>query len=268
MSRLADRQLRDALTVSPGRLDLWVMRGSDPHGPGPSPALLELSEAERARAARFLGPSGRLRFTSAHVLLRRVVAAYLGEPPDRVRFVREACPGCGGPHGRPAVAGAPLQFSMSHSRDLVLIGVAAATVGVDVERVPRAESVAACGRMLHPAEQSELAALDVEERRRAFGRLWTRKEAYLKALGTGLSRDLGADFLGAETPGGPRRPPGWTVVDVDVAETHAAAAVVRGTGPLTTTLRGLPDDAVRVADPAPLLGEAVFGPPRQAKHDP
>nr|WP_241265717.1 4'-phosphopantetheinyl transferase superfamily protein [Streptomyces boncukensis] len=230
----------------------------------------ELDENERARAAAFCLPWDRLLYLSAHIGLRRLLAAYLGAAPGELRFAQEPCPGCGEAHGRPAVAYPPtaLHFSLSHSNGLALFGVATAPVGVDVERLPGEETVQLCSSALHPAEQAELEAVAPERRRLAFGRLWTRKEAYLKGIGTGLSRSLAADYLGGDghrdgadgADGGFARPSGWTVANVPcgspVAPTHAAAAAVRADGGAAAwpqRVRWLPADCLYEGGAAGLI---------------
>ncbi|MBK3589875.1 4'-phosphopantetheinyl transferase superfamily protein, partial [Streptomyces sp. MBT57] len=162
-------------------------------------------------------------------------------PPAALTFVREPCPGCAGPHGRPAVVqaggGPPLHFSLAHSRGLIAVAVAPRVIGVDVERLPSPETVEACARALHPGEQAELAAAPPGERRAHFGRLWTRKEAYLKALGTGLSRHPRTDYLGSDLR---RRPARWAVLDLPAGPEHAAAIAVPGDRPDHVTVRWLP----------------------------
>ncbi|NLU68558.1 4'-phosphopantetheinyl transferase superfamily protein [Streptomyces sp. HNM0574] len=231
----------------------------------------ELDERERARAAAFSLPHDRLLYLSAHIALRRVLAAYLDVRPGEIRFTREACPGCGEAHGRPAVAypDTPLHFSLSHSNGLALFGVATEPVGVDVEKLPAAETVELCSSSLHPAEQEELERSASRERQLAFGRLWTRKEAYLKGLGTGLGRSLSADYLGSG-PGpagaeGPERPRGWTVDNVSCGSSHVvhvAAAAVRGDVAWPEAVRWLPADCLYAPDPAGLLAPLPLpGPP-------
>ncbi|MFI8192469.1 4'-phosphopantetheinyl transferase family protein [Streptomyces sp. NPDC085946] len=245
---------RARFTVSPDRLDLYLV-----HSPrGRAARALDrsdLDEAERRRAASFVRPDQALLYTTAHIALRRLLGRYTGVAPRDLRFVREPCPGCGAPHGRPALAPAepPLHFSLSHSGGIALVGVAAVPVGVDVERLPREETVEICAAALHPRERAELARAPREDRREVFGRLWTRKEAFLKALGTGLSRSPARDYLGADRGG---HPPGWTVLDVACPATHTAAAAVRGTPPRSVGVHrldgrwlGVPDSAG--GDPVP-----------------
>ncbi|MFT9788096.1 4'-phosphopantetheinyl transferase family protein [Streptomyces rhizosphaericola] len=200
-----------------------------------------LSAAELRRAASFARAGDGDVYATAHAALRRLLGGYLGRPPAGLTFVREPCPGCSGPHGRPAVVqtdDAPaLHFSLAHSRGLVAVAVAPRVIGVDVERLPSTGTVEACARALHTRERAELAAVPPEERQAYFGRLWTRKEAYLKALGTGLSRHPRIDYLGADLR---RRPARWTVLDLPAGPEHTAAVAVDGARPDRVTVRWLP----------------------------
>lgn len=186
-----------------------------------------LDEHERQRAAKFVRDVDRHSYLSSHIALRYVLGRHLDTAPGQVRFVREDCPNCGAPHGRPAVAGHPVHFSLSHGGDLVLLGVAGAPVGVDVEAVPKEQVAAELSTRLHPDEQCEIAS--AEHPRLAFARVWTRKEAYLKGIGTGLSRSLSADYLGGA--GLAELPEGWSVLDVPVPAGYAGAVAVRGPAP-------------------------------------
>lgn len=189
--------------------------------------LALLSADELARAQRFRQVRDRIRYAVAHAALRLLLGARLSVESSRLVFRREPCPLCGDPHGRPALAGharAP-HFSLSHGGDLAAIAVAPVPVGIDVEAHPTAEGMAETSALLHPAEQAELAAAAPEYRRAAFARLWVRKEAYLKALGTGLGRALTADYLGED--GRAPAPAGWTVACLETIAGHAAGYAVR-----------------------------------------
>jgi 4'-phosphopantetheinyl transferase len=246
----------------PAAPELWLLRvsglwgggpvGDPPPGAASGLAVGELDADERHRADAFVHAVDRVRYLAAHIALRRLLAAVTGTAARDLVLVREPCPCCGAPHGRPALADAsgagsgasygrgPLHFSLSHGGDLVLIGIADVPIGVDVEALPEERALDDLASVLHPGEQAELAALPAEQRVAAFARLWTRKEAYLKGLGTGLGRDPGADYLG--TTGRAPTPPGWTVADLDLTAPppgidadagHAAAFAVRG-GPAAT----------------------------------
>ncbi|WP_405939273.1 4'-phosphopantetheinyl transferase superfamily protein [Streptomyces sp. NBC_00726] len=242
-----------------GSPDLWLLRVSDAAAGALDEAVLDVTE--RRRAAALVHGRDRVRFTAAHVALRRLLGAYLRRPPEEIRFGRETCPCCGGPHGRPTVLGPgrdELFFSLSHRGDLALVGTAAVPIGVDVDLVADPEAGAELATMLHRTEQRELAALPPALRPRALARLWTRKEAYLKGLGSGLGRDPSLDYVGS-APGGPAPPAGWTLLDVPVDRGYAAAVAVRGElavpDPTVVRLEGpLAAELVRAAPPVLLTG--------------
>ncbi|MFD7325304.1 4'-phosphopantetheinyl transferase family protein [Streptomyces sp. NPDC059875] len=190
-----------------------------------------LDDGERARLGGFVQAVDRDRYRVAHVALRQLLGAYLEQDPADVRLVREPCPGCGGPHGRPAVAASgpvPLHFSLSHSGDAVLFGFADSEVGVDIEEWPTPEAAAEVGDVLHRDERAELAALPPSARPAATGRCWARKEAYLKGLGIGLGEDPSVTYVGTGTT--PAAVPGWSVIDVPVLPGYTAACATRTVG--------------------------------------
>nr|AAK06792.1 putative phosphopantheine-transferase SimA11 [Streptomyces antibioticus] len=189
-------------------VQLWLVR-PEPVRPD---ELAALDSEERRRAEAFRGSADRMLYLSAHLALRRVLAARLGHvAPQEVRIVRDR-------NGRPTLPGdrPPFHFSLSHSAGLALLGTAPVRIGVDVQRTLSRTTADLCGRRLHPAEQEELASVQPSARAAHFTRLWTRKEAYLKGLGVGLSRSLAADYLGVDRPD---TPAGWTVLDVPCGET-------------------------------------------------
>ncbi|MEU6882039.1 4'-phosphopantetheinyl transferase superfamily protein [Streptomyces sp. NPDC046712] len=235
-----------------GAADLWILRV-----PEEASAALDLSvldEHERRRASSFVKDRDRHRYTMAHLTLRRLLGAYLGVPAEAVRFHSEPCPCCGGPHGRPAVARAartPLHFSLSHGGDLVLVGVASVPIGVDVEALPELEVVAELGAALHHAETREVEAASPEDSRSVFARLWVRKEAYLKGIGTGLGRDLDLDYLG-EDPAAGDAPPGWRIVNLLDLPDHAAAAALHTRRTVPPSIRWLDPSSLGTApEPRP-----------------
>ncbi|CAM5353951.1 4'-phosphopantetheinyl transferase family protein [Streptomyces abikoensis] len=183
-----------------------------------------LDPAERERAAAFVRDLHRDRYVASHIGLRLLLGAYLAADPAAVVLVREPCPGCGGPHGRPAAAGAPLHFNLSHAGDLALFAFADTPVGADVEQIQPPEVVDEVARVLHRGETAELAALPAERRPEAFARCWTRKEAYLKGTGTGLSENPSVTYVG--TGPAPASPEGWTLTDVAAPQGYAAAVAV------------------------------------------
>jgi 4'-phosphopantetheinyl transferase len=141
-----------------------------------------LTAEEKARAARFHFPADRDRWSACRTALRMILSARLGLSPREIPLLTEA-------HGKPALPeDLPLAFNLSHCHDLALVVTCnRAPLGIDIEPLARASSLEGCeNTFCHPAE---LAALPAEDgpRNLALLELWTAKEAFLKALGTGLS---------------------------------------------------------------------------------
>ena len=149
-----------------------------------------LSADEWARADRFLFEKHRAHFVAARGCLRAILAKYMECKPGELAFFY-------GEHGKPALASpwdkSQLRFNLSHSAGLALIAVSrCCEIGVDVEHLSRNidQMKDIARRFFAPGEYERLCALPQEEQRRAFFHCWTRKEAYLKAVGTGLAQSL------------------------------------------------------------------------------
>lgn len=149
-------------------------------------ALLSEDELARGRTYRFA--RDRRRWLVRRGLLRRLLGRYLNQAPAEVRFVY-------GPRGKPALATPePVAFNLSHSGDVALFAFSAGSairLGVDLELI-RSDlaHMALAQRYFSPAEQAALQALPKSQQLAAFFRCWTRKEAFVKALGEGLSVPL------------------------------------------------------------------------------
>ena len=204
---------------------------------GGAVALETLSEGERARAARFHFAADRDRFVASHAALRGILASYLGVEASSLVFGE-------GAQGKPFLDapahGRSLRFSLSHSGDLALVAVSLGReVGVDVERVrPRADLAAFVARYFSPRERQALARISSDDRLRAFYEIWTLKEAYLKACGDGLLRELDAFDVTVgdaqprllavrDRPGDEAR---WTLRRLDPREGYVAALAGEGSG--------------------------------------
>ncbi|MFF4761616.1 4'-phosphopantetheinyl transferase family protein [Streptomyces sp. NPDC001292] len=153
-----------------------------------------LSREERHRARRFRDPAESGHYVCAHAAVRRIIAGLLDCAADAVGFGRERCPGCGdGEHGPPRVVAPPtaLRFSHSRSRATWLLAVASQgqRVGADVERIrPLSGFKGMMATCLAPDERAHVTQdADPVLRRRRFYQCWARKEAVLKAVGTGLA---------------------------------------------------------------------------------
>jgi 4'-phosphopantetheinyl transferase len=144
-----------------------------------------LSADEQAHAQRFIFERDRRRYVIAHAALRKIIAAYLRTDAASVEFDV-------GMRGKPSLRGPVnehgLRFNMSHSEDLALVAVTREReVGVDVEYVRDvADDLSIAQHFFCKSEQALLGAADGPERRSMFFRLWTRKEALIKATGDGL----------------------------------------------------------------------------------
>ena len=144
-----------------------------------------LSTDERARAARFRFDIHRDRFIAGRAALRYVLAELTGTTPEAIEFVY-------GEHGKPALKPGGLHFNLSHSENRAIIGVTrAAPVGVDIERInaDRARPEIAA-RFFAPQEIQALAILSGDAYANGFFQIWSRKEAVLKAVGTGIGGGL------------------------------------------------------------------------------
>ena len=199
-----------------------------------------LSPEERAIAAAFDSPDRRRSYIAAHALLRSILGRMIGVAPNELVFRY-------GHRGKPELAGpAPhnVQFNMSHSRDVVLVAVAhGRRVGVDIEHIDEPGDVRRiAARFLSPRDRDAIEQLPLERQREGFLRCWTRKEAYMKARGDGISRPLD-DFdvaLSAEsaraTPrlsnvvGDPSEADRWELADVSAPRGFMAAIAVEGHG--------------------------------------
>lgn len=197
-----------------------------------------LSEDERARAARFHFSRDRQGYVSSRALLRIILAAYLGAEPKKLSFRYSD-------KEKPALAGAhaarEIEFNISHSGTVALLAFTRGReVGVDVELIRHDFDVEGIAhRFFSEHERKELMAFALEERHAAFFRCWTRKEAYVKATGAGLSLplthfdvSLGAgniDALIATRPDA-AEVERWCMREVPGGDGYAAALCVLGGG--------------------------------------
>ncbi|MEO5814768.1 MAG: 4'-phosphopantetheinyl transferase superfamily protein [Gemmatimonadaceae bacterium] len=191
-----------------------------------------LSHDERERARRFHFEVHRRGFVVAHAALRRILSGYLGEPAERLTFVT-------GEFGKPALESARgLEFNLSHSGDLALLAVSrSGDVGVDVERWnAEIDHLDLADHFFSQDERSALRELSHADDQvvRGFFAAWSRKEAYLKASGHGISRGL-HHFDVSLRPGEPARliadqlddvaAARWVMRELVAAEGYSAALV-------------------------------------------
>ncbi|MBL8699049.1 MAG: 4'-phosphopantetheinyl transferase superfamily protein [Alphaproteobacteria bacterium] len=239
------------MRAQPDRVDIWHA-GLDAHCE-PVPGIL--STAEHARAERFATDLLRRRFRARRAALRRLLARYLETDPAALVFDA-------GPWGKPVLVApstaAGLAFNLSHSDNRMVCAVSAQRrIGVDIER-PRAgfDLAALARRHFSSREIASWTALDPADRGRGFLACWTRKEAYIKAIGLGLSMPLdsfsvslapgeAAALLAVE--GSPGEAARWRLAEFVAGEGVVGAIAVEGDG-WTAVHRRWPEDA---ASPGP-----------------
>jgi 4'-phosphopantetheinyl transferase len=177
-----------------------------------------LSPKERDRAARFRSAGDRAVYTAVHGALRELLGGLIGADPASLRFRTER-------GGRPVLEGDGPQFSISRAKGAALVAVSAGgPVGADIELIaPRRFDDAVAKRFFAPAERRMLEGLPREDRTRAFFRIWTRKEALLKAQGKGI--DAGLSRLDTTTD-----LPRWTLLSLDLPAPYAGAVAAAGDG--------------------------------------
>ena len=165
---------------APAPFELWHVGLHEPAAPW---QIESLSVAEHARAARFVFERDRRRYLAAHCALRQLLSIRTGVPAALLVFDE-------GPFGKPSLATPPhCAFNMSHSEEVALVAMAdTGEIGVDVEMLrPMPDAMALARQNFSAAENAELAATAPADQSLAFLLGWTRKEACLKAIGSGLS---------------------------------------------------------------------------------
>jgi len=222
-------------TLAPGEVHVWW---SSLELPPPAHDALSaaLTPAERARAARIVIPEKARHKAASRAVLRALLGAYLRVPPAEITLAA-------GAQGKPRLAprhASDLRFNVSHAGAAALFAVGSGReLGVDLESIRRSTDTAAVGRRFFaPAEQAAIERLPQAERALAFYRCWTRKEAYLKLTGTGISAPLagfevsvgaGAALLSV---GGSREVArGVTLLNIDAGPDHAACLALEGDVP-------------------------------------
>lgn len=145
-----------------------------------------LSTDERTRADRFHFDRHRRRFIVGRAVLRHLLATATGSAPEQVAFDY-------GEHGKPALRGNDaLPFNLSNSSDLAAVAIGGSQpLGVDVEKIrPMDDGKAIAERFFSATEVAAFERLAHDDRDTGFFRCWTRKEAYIKAIGDGLTMPL------------------------------------------------------------------------------
>lgn len=217
-----------ALTLAPGEVHVWraLLATSTRRTP-----LDALSDDERERGQRLRAPEDAKRFTTARAILRALLGQYLQQDPAAIRFIY-------GQQGKPSIEAGqdppPLHFNVSRCKDVILYAFSGdREIGVDIERDRvRTDPLVLAKRFFAPEESLAIERLPPPEQATAFLLCWTRKEAYVKARGYGLSQSLrefavtvDRDLPPAPVVDGPRH---WSFIDLPAPPGHAATLAVEG----------------------------------------
>ncbi len=218
-----------SISLSSNEVHVWRFGLSKP-----DEAILDyyelLSSEERARAERFHFSEHSKRYIVGRGTLRMLLARYANQAPAELRFEYTD-------HGKPLLRDSPIRFNLSHSDNLALFAVTLGRdIGVDIERIRRSDDLLTLADYCFaPEERSALRALTPQQRAQAFFRCWTRKEAYIKARGDGLSLDLHtfAVSLGPGEPAAllrtmddPAEPSRWSIFALRPHTEYEAALAV------------------------------------------
>jgi len=182
-----------------------------------------LDAAEVERFSRMIAVAAQAQQRRCRIALRRILAERLGCAPHAVHLTTSQW-------GKPSAVGAAFDFSVSHSGWRGLVAVGNGPLGVDLEdqNARNIEASSLLPLVAHPLEEEALLGADPIRIHAAFFRMWTRKEAYCKALGLGLAKDMksfriedrptGLEAIDPAEPGGPR-----FVCDLPAPDGFAAA---------------------------------------------
>ncbi len=181
----------------------------------------DLSPEEREHAAQFAFDRDRHCFALTRTVLRQLLTAYTGQAPGSHLLVA-------GARLKPQLASGEIHFNVSHSRNRSLLAFAHQPLGVDIEWIrwiPEMEQIVM--RNFAPGEQRRWASVPPDRREFTFFLCWTRKEAYVKALGEGLYMPLDS-FEVSLDPGEPARlltVADWSMYDLSVPGYAAALSI-------------------------------------------
>lgn len=236
-----DSVVRSAARLSDGDVHLWTVELDQAAGTCEHLEAL-LSDDETARAARFAFDKDRRHYVVCRGALRMALGGYLQKDPAALSFTY-------GLHGKPALRDHGLQFSVSHSSGLGLFAFCrTVAVGVDLESIARAVDVESLAtRFFAPDEVGDILTVPESDRTLAFFNGWTRKEAFIKATGAGLSHPLDS-FAVTVCPGDLPRflwmtgddLEQWSLTAIEPARGFVAAVAARAPGVTVKNMGRLP----------------------------
>ncbi|MFZ4077187.1 MAG: 4'-phosphopantetheinyl transferase family protein [Legionellaceae bacterium] len=169
------------MNLSENRIDIWSFKLNTP--PTREDYELILSDEEKKRASRYHFERHQRRFAVARITLRKILADHLGVMPQHLKFDTHR-------HGKPFLSypATPLEFNLSHSGEHALLAIGKThPLGVDLEYFSNRPLIG-LGRQVFSAEENNiLQRLSPRDQPLFFFKLWAQKEAYIKAIGEGLS---------------------------------------------------------------------------------
>jgi len=216
-----------------GSIHLWTadLDAWKPH----TPKLRELlSDQEIKRLDRLKIHSKKDEFLSSRGILRIILALYTGKDPDRIQLGSTSA-------GKPILPGSPIEFNVSHSRDMFVCGISVKSkIGLDIQEVYSISSLdKIVNNYLSPAEYQYLENLPSSDMRQDhFFAIWTAKEAYLKAVGDGIKENFNQVSIIPDSadhrtyrlslPETTSEEGNWTIRSIDLAEGYSSALAYYG----------------------------------------
>ena len=171
--------------LASGELHVYLMNWTE-HTAASATSQLQLSASELASSLRFRFPEHQHRYTRARAGLRSLLSHYTQQPAEQIVIAQ-------GAHGKPYLPEHPLHFNLAHSGEYVLYAFSTTPdllLGVDIEKIQERDSLAIAERFFSAREFTELTQLPQNQQTQAFFQIWTQKEAFIKAIGQGLSYPL------------------------------------------------------------------------------
>lgn len=183
-------------SLSRNDIHIWTVRLKD-YEELLSEYHMILSAEEISRAFRFISESSKKQFMLGRIKLRFILSRYAGTAPSKLNFSYKT-------YGKPILDGYPdIRFNLAKVEDFILIAVAKnRDLGVDLERISNIDFSSIANRYFSEDENNALKKLEESEKRNAFFRIWTLKEACVKALGVGLSYPLQSFSVSLVSGGG------------------------------------------------------------------
>ncbi|CAG9933603.1 4'-phosphopantetheinyl transferase family protein [Candidatus Nitrotoga arctica] len=213
-----------------GELHIWKIELDYDNGHW-QPLMALLSDDEQIKADRYRFDKLRLRYIAGRAALRKLLGGYMGREPEALIFDYND-------YGKPSLQNIDngLCFNVSHSGETMLAAfVLNSEVGIDIEAIQQnIDYVDICQRWFSVQENNALQDLPEEQRIAAFFRAWTRKEAYIKARGIGLSYSLNRFSVSLDESSSallehhdcPQEIKSWQIYNIEVSSAYSAAVAI------------------------------------------